>query len=248
MILPVSGYESWHSRPTLLLADSAHVIKVENPAAEDICPERNCSLSRGGKAATWSRRARTTCPSHVPLRNKLGITLNLVSEACVFRRPCENVRCIGGKSTAVGTLDRLGVGYGWLHEVNPRSVYCSIRFWAVKSRFSPAKATERSFRLKANDVHVRRTAGPADSRWNSHGRSLCSNVWRYRCNGGHPPAQRSRCRPAHRRIMLGALTMMVSVEPFDLLTLWMSQRTGQTLRASSFGVYPTKDGFIAFAC
>jgi crotonobetainyl-CoA:carnitine CoA-transferase CaiB-like acyl-CoA transferase len=47
--------------------------------------------------------------------------------------------------------------------------------------------------------------------------------------------------------MLGALTMMVSVEPFDLLErCGIPQRTGQTLpRLAPFGVYPTKDGFIA---
>jgi crotonobetainyl-CoA:carnitine CoA-transferase CaiB-like acyl-CoA transferase len=47
--------------------------------------------------------------------------------------------------------------------------------------------------------------------------------------------------------MLGALTMMVSVEPFDLLErCGIPQRTGQTLpRLAPFGVYPTQDGFIA---
>jgi len=47
--------------------------------------------------------------------------------------------------------------------------------------------------------------------------------------------------------MLGALTMMASVEPFDLLErCGIPQRTGQTLpRLAPFGVYPTRDGFIA---
>jgi crotonobetainyl-CoA:carnitine CoA-transferase CaiB-like acyl-CoA transferase len=47
--------------------------------------------------------------------------------------------------------------------------------------------------------------------------------------------------------MLGALTMMVSVEPFDLLErCGIPQRTGQTLpRLAPFGVYPTLDGYIA---
>ena len=41
--------------------------------------------------------------------------------------------------------------------------------------------------------------------------------------------------------------MMVSVEPFDLLErCGIPQRTGQTLpRLAPFGIYPTKDGFIA---
>jgi crotonobetainyl-CoA:carnitine CoA-transferase CaiB-like acyl-CoA transferase len=47
--------------------------------------------------------------------------------------------------------------------------------------------------------------------------------------------------------MLGVLTMMVSVEPFDLLErCGIPQRTGQTLpRLAPFGIYPTQDGYIA---
>jgi crotonobetainyl-CoA:carnitine CoA-transferase CaiB-like acyl-CoA transferase len=47
--------------------------------------------------------------------------------------------------------------------------------------------------------------------------------------------------------MLGALTMMVAGEPFDILErCGVPQRTGQTMpRLAPFGIYPTQDGFVA---
>ena len=58
------------------------------------------------------------------LRNKLGVTLNLKHPAArdVFRDLARRSDVLV-ENFSRGVLDRLGVGYAFVHEVNPKLVY-----------------------------------------------------------------------------------------------------------------------------
>ena len=108
---------------TFLLAGlGARVIKVENPTSGDQCRENAPYLGADG-ASLVRRSADDVSVSAINrLRNKLAITLNLKhpEARAVFAdlvKKCD----VLVENYSRGTLDRLGVGYSWLHEVNPQA-------------------------------------------------------------------------------------------------------------------------------
>jgi crotonobetainyl-CoA:carnitine CoA-transferase CaiB-like acyl-CoA transferase len=235
---------------TLLLAGlGAHVIKVENPASEDTCRENAPYL--GAEGASLVRRS----PDDISvsainrLRNKLGITLNLKhpEARAVFAdlvKKCD----VLVENYSRGTLDRLGVGYGWLHEVNPRLVYCSITGFGSDDDSSPARAMDTIIQAQSGMMYTSGEPQDPPIRVGIPMADLCAPMFGViGVMAAIHQAQRTGLGQHIDVSMLGALTMMVSVEPFDLLErCGIPQRTGQTLpRLAPFGVYPTKDGFIA---
>jgi crotonobetainyl-CoA:carnitine CoA-transferase CaiB-like acyl-CoA transferase len=235
---------------TLLLAGlGAHVIKVENPASGDTCRENAPYL--GAEGASLVRRS----PDDVSvsainrLRNKLGITLNLKhpEARAVFAdlvKKCD----VLVENYSRGTLDRLGVGYGWLHEVNPRLIYCSITGFGSDDDSSPAKAMDTIIQAQSGMMYTSGEPQDPPIRVGIPMADLCAPMFGViGVMAAIHQAQRTGLGQHIDVSMLGALTMMVSVEPFDLLErCGIPQRTGQTLpRLAPFGVYPTKDGFIA---
>jgi len=235
---------------TLLLAGlGAHVIKVENPAGGDTCRENAPYL--GAEGASLVRRS----PDDVSvsainrLRNKLGITLNLKhpEARAVFTdlvKKCD----VLVENYSRGTLDRLGVGYGWLHEVNPRLVYCSITGFGSGDDSSPAKAMDTIIQAQSGMMYTSGEPQDPPIRVGIPMADLCAPMFGViGVMAAIHQAQRTGVGQHIDVSMLGALTMMVSVEPFDLLErCGIPQRTGQTLpRLAPFGIYPTKDGFIA---
>jgi len=101
---------------TMHLADQgAEVIKIELPGVGD--QSRGWEPIVGGASGYFSYIN----------RNKLGVTLNLKTDEGreIFRELvrkadvlCENFR--------VGTMEKLGLGYGQLRQLNPRLIYASI--------------------------------------------------------------------------------------------------------------------------
>ncbi len=235
---------------TLLLAGlGAHVIKVENPASGDTCRENAPYLGAEG-ASLVRRNADDISVSAINrLRNKLGITLNLKhpDARAVFAdlvRKCD----VLVENYSRGTLDRLGVGYSWLHEVNPRLVYCSITGFGSEDASSPAKAMDTIIQAQSGMMYTSGEPQDPPIRVGIPMADLCAPMFGViGVLAAIHQAQRTGVGQHIDVSMLGALTMMVSVEPFDLLErCGIPQRTGQTLpRLAPFGIYPTKDGFIA---
>jgi crotonobetainyl-CoA:carnitine CoA-transferase CaiB-like acyl-CoA transferase len=235
---------------TLLLAGlGARVIKMENPASGDTCRENAPYLGAEG-ASLVRRSADDVSVSAINrLRNKLGVTLNLKHPGArvVFAdlvKKCD----VLVENYSRGTLDRLGVGYGWLQEVNSRLVYCSITGFGSKDDLSPAKAMDTIIQAQSGVMYT--SGGPQDPpiRIGVPMADLCAPMFGViGVMAAIHQAQRTGVGQHIDVSMLGALTMMVSGEPFDLLEhCGIPQRTGQTLpRLAPFGVYPTKDGFIA---
>jgi crotonobetainyl-CoA:carnitine CoA-transferase CaiB-like acyl-CoA transferase len=98
---------------TLILADlGADVIKVENPASGDTA--RN-QANQGTTYFSFNR-------------NKKSLATNLrTSEGKdVFRRLVERSDVVVDNYSD-GALDRLGIGYEWARQINPRIIYCAIK-------------------------------------------------------------------------------------------------------------------------
>ena len=235
---------------TFLLAGlGARVIKVENPTSGDTCRENAPYLGADG-ASLVRRSADDVSVSAINrLRNKLGITLNLKHpEARAVFADLVKRSDVLIENYSRGTLDRLGVGYSWLHEVNPRLVYCSITGFGSDDDSSPAKAMDTIIQAQSGMMYTSGEPQDPPVRVGIPLADLCAPMFGViGVMAAIHQAQRTGVGQHIDVSMLGALTMMVSVEPFDLLERrGIPQRTGQTLpRLAPFGVYPTKDGFIA---
>ncbi len=97
-----------------LLADlGAEVIKVENPDGGD--PFRNWDLG-GDHPTFWAYN-----------RGKKSITLNLRQPGAkeIFHRLARDADVVL-ENLRPGVMERLGIGYEQLRELNPRLVYCSV--------------------------------------------------------------------------------------------------------------------------
>jgi crotonobetainyl-CoA:carnitine CoA-transferase CaiB-like acyl-CoA transferase len=235
---------------TLLLAGlGARVIKVENPASGDTCRENAPYLGADG-ASLVRRSADDVSVSAINrLRNKLGVTLNLKHpDARAVLADLVKKSDVLVENYSRGTLDRLGVGYSWLREVNPRLVYCSITGFGSDDDSSPARAMDTIIQAQSGMMYTSGEPQDPPVRVGIPMADLCAPMFGVMgVLAAIHQAQRTGVGQHIDVSMLGALTMMVSVEPFDLLErCGIPQRTGQTLpRLAPFGVYPTQDGYIA---
>jgi crotonobetainyl-CoA:carnitine CoA-transferase CaiB-like acyl-CoA transferase len=101
---------------TMLLADlGAEVVKVERPGAGDDTRAWGPPYAPGGEATYF-----------------LGVNRNKRSIALDLRADVEVARALAARADVLvenfrpGTMDRLGLGYPSLRELNPGLVYCSI--------------------------------------------------------------------------------------------------------------------------
>lgn len=124
MNLPMEGFKVLELSRTLagpyatmLLADmGAEVIKVEQPNTGD--------ESRRFVPPKWNEES---CYYLSANRNKKGITLDLKSEegvAIVKQLVKESDVLVENFRT--GTMEKLGLGYEVLKEINPRLIFCAI--------------------------------------------------------------------------------------------------------------------------
>lgn len=121
----------------------ADVIKIERPGGD---PARNLGPFLGGspdpeKSLYWFAFN----------NNKRGITLNLESEKGreIFRELLRKADFVI-ESFRPGYLDRLGIGYAALSEINPRLVFTSI---------TPFGQTGPYSRFKASDIEIMAMSG-----------------------------------------------------------------------------------------
>ncbi|MGN9841120.1 CaiB/BaiF CoA transferase family protein [Nonomuraea sp. H19] len=101
---------------TMLLADlGAEVVKVERPGTGDDTRAWGPPYAAGGEATYF-----------------LGVNRNKRSIALDLRADVEVARALAARADVVvenfrpGTMDRLGLGYEALRELNPGLIYCSI--------------------------------------------------------------------------------------------------------------------------
>jgi crotonobetainyl-CoA:carnitine CoA-transferase CaiB-like acyl-CoA transferase len=110
---------------TLLGDMGAEVVKVEHPKGD---PLRGHGPRREGQPLIWK----------VANRNKSGITLNLSREAdaAAFRAMAADTDVIV-ENFRPGTLERWGVGWDVLHEINPRLVLVRVTGFGQTGPYAP---------------------------------------------------------------------------------------------------------------
>ena len=103
---------------TMLLGDfGARIIKIEQPGSGDDTRHWGPPFTANGESAYF----------FAANRNKESVTLDLKSEA--GRRLLLELAAKADvliENFKVGTLDRLGLGYSSLREINPKLIYCSV--------------------------------------------------------------------------------------------------------------------------
>jgi len=97
----------------------AEVIKIENPVDGDLARKLGCVPGLNGKLMGTSFLAQNA--------NKKSLTLNLkeFEAKAIFRKLAETADVVV-ENFRPGVMDRLGVGYAALKEINPRLVFCAI--------------------------------------------------------------------------------------------------------------------------
>lgn len=130
---------------SLILADfGADVVKVENPKGGD--PSRGIGShfveSESTVFLTWNRGKRSLA---VDLKQEAGI---------------EIIRRLAGRSDVllenfrVGTLDRLGLGYEELAQVNEQLIYCSITGFGRSGPYAERPATDPIIQAMSGVMHA----------------------------------------------------------------------------------------------
>ena len=235
---------------TLLLGGlGARVIKVENPMGGDqarnnapYLGERGVKLIREGdddiSVSTINR-----------MRNKLGITLNLKHP----RAPDVLADLVRSADVMVenfsrGTLDRLGFGYSFAREINPRIVYCAITGFGSEGDSGSGKAMDTIIQALCG---VMNTSGYPEHPPVRIGIPFADFITPLFGVIGILSALRLAEQTGVGQFvdvsMLGVMTSLVAGESFDALErLGIPTRTGQTVRRlAPFGIYPASDGYVA---
>ena len=236
---------------TLLLAGlGAKVIKIENPiGGGDTC--RSNAPYLGSEGGTLARRHEDDISVSAlnRLRNKLGVTLNLKHpEARGVYADLVKTADVIVENFSRGTLDRLGAGYAFAQEMNPRIVYCSITGFGSEGEPGTGKAMDAI--IQALSGVMMTSGGPDDPpvRVGVPFADLTAPLFGViGVLAAIHQAQRTGIGQHVDVSMLGVMTMMVSGEPFDLLErCGVPQRTGLTVpRLAPFGMYRTKDGYVS---
>src|ERR1700683_434100 len=130
---------------TLLLAGlGAKVIKIENPVSGgDTCRSNAPYLGSDGGTLARKHEDDVSVSALNRLRNKLGVTLNLKHpEARGIYADLVQTADVIVENFTRGTLDRLGAGYTFAQELNPRIVYCSITGFGSEGEPGTGKAMD----------------------------------------------------------------------------------------------------------
>ena len=236
---------------TFLLAGlGARVIKIENPSAPDHCRENAPFIGRNGVSLGRTSPEDVSAAALNRLRGKYAITLNLKQPGSreVFADLVRHADVVV-ENFAPGTLERLGIGYAFARERNPRIVYCSISgYGADHSTTGSGKAMDSIIQALSG---LMMTSGQPEDPPVRVGVPFGDLAAPLFAVIGVLAALRQRDATGLGRhvdvSMLGVLTSLVAAEPFDLLeACGVPQRTGRMVpRLTPFGVYEAADGHLA---
>jgi CoA:oxalate CoA-transferase len=235
---------------TLLLAGlGARVIKIENPSGGDSCRHNPPYVGAGGLRLAREAPDDMSVSSLNRLRNKLGVTLNLKHPAArdVFLELARRADILV-ENFSRGVLDRLGVGYAFVHQVNPRLVYCSISGFGSTGGADDGKAMDTIIQALSGVMYTSGRAADPPVRVGFPIADLASPL--FGVIGVLAALHQARTTGVGQHVdvsMLGALTSLITDEPFDALRPFgVPTRTGPTMpRLAPFGVYGAGDGYVA---
>jgi crotonobetainyl-CoA:carnitine CoA-transferase CaiB-like acyl-CoA transferase len=230
---------------TMLLADlGARVIKVES---REQGQER---LSLGIK------RVRNGVEERVPVhqyreRNKQSITLNLKHPKGVelFNELVKRADVVA-ENFSVGTMDRLGLGYETLKQVNPRIIYASVTAFG---QYGPY-AHWRGYDILAQAISgYMSITGFPDSPPTRSGQSISDYYAGMLCAFSIVSALHYRDRTGKgQRIDMALLDSLITAldnlgERYTVGGETLTRKGNISFGGSSSGVYPSTDGHVAIA-
>ncbi|AVJ29233.1 CaiB/BaiF CoA transferase family protein [Achromobacter spanius] len=225
----------------LMAMAGARVIKVEPPGGENL---RRRSVV-GGAAL----------PFAMLNSNKRFVSLNLKQP-----RGRELLRNLVARSDVVlenfapGVMDRLGVGYEALREVNPRLIYASGSGYGLSGAYRDLPAMDLTVQAVSGIMSV---TGFADRAPVRAGPAVCDFSGGVHLYGAVLTALFERERTGLGRRVEVAMLEAVYASLSSSLGLWYGTggqapvRTGNRhggLAESPYNVYPTSDGHIAILC
>jgi crotonobetainyl-CoA:carnitine CoA-transferase CaiB-like acyl-CoA transferase len=234
---------------TLLLGGlGATVVKVENPATGGDSA-RNNSPYYGRDGLNTARTDDTDLSVSIMGRgrNKKSVTINLKDPRGreTFLRLARNADVVV-ENYAAGTADRLGIGYADVSTVNPSVIYTSISGFGADG--GTGKAMDSIIQALSGVMYTAGEPGTDPIRFGLPVGDLLAPLYAVI---GTLAAKVQRDQDGvgqHVDVsMLGALTSLLSIEPFDALEqVGMPLRTGNSVpRLAPFGIFPAKDGQIA---
>lgn len=234
---------------TFVLAGlGARVIKIENPEAPDPCRQNPPYLGRDGVTLGRTSPDDVSVSALGRLRGKYGITLNLKRPGArdVFGALVRQADIVVENFSA-GTLDRLGIGYEFARSINPRVVYCSISGFGATAG-GGGKAMDSIIQALSGLMMTSGSPGDPPVRVGVPVADLMAPV--FGVVGVLAALRQREVTGTGQHVdvsMLGVLTSLVAVEPFDLLeACGVPVRTGRTVpRLAPFGIYESADGHVA---
>lgn len=230
------------SYATFLMAMAgARVIKIEPQGGEHL--RKRASV--GGAAL----------PFAMLNSNKLSATLNLKTESGreLLRKMVERADVVL-ENFAPGTMDRLGIGWDVLKEVNPRLVYASGSGFGLSGPYRDYPAMDLTVQAMAGVMSV---TGFPDRPPVKAGPALCDFFGGVHLYGAVMTALFERSLTHQGRRVEVSMQEAVYASLSSNLGLFMGDdktipmRTGNRhggLAESPYNVYPTQDGHIAIIC
>jgi crotonobetainyl-CoA:carnitine CoA-transferase CaiB-like acyl-CoA transferase len=223
----------------LMAMAGARVIKVEPPTGEHL--RRRATV--GGAAL----------PFAMLNSNKLSVTLDLKTEAgreLLFSMAARADVLL--ENFAPGTMDRLGVGWKVLHELNPRLVYASGSGFGLSGPYRNYPAMDLTVQAMAGIMSI---TGFPDRPPVKAGPALCDFFGGVHLYGAVLTALYERSLTNKGRLVEVSMQEAVYASLSSSLGLFMGDssisRTGNRhggLAECPYNVYPTSDGYIAIIC
>ena len=234
---------------TLMLAGlGATVIKVENPLAPDSARTNPPYLGRDGVTLARRNDDDMSISSLNRGRGKLAVTLNLEHpEARAVFADLVRGADILVENNSPWVMDRLGVGYAWASEINPRIIFTSLSAFGADE---PGGGWDALVQAQSG---IMWTSGKPEDPPIRVGVPLGDTVTPVYAVAGTLAALEQRHRTGRGQhvdvSMLGVLTSLVVTEPYDVQErVGIPMRTGNTMpRLAPFGVFRAKDGHVGLA-
>jgi crotonobetainyl-CoA:carnitine CoA-transferase CaiB-like acyl-CoA transferase len=187
--------------------------------------------------------------------NKLGVSLDLKSEEGkeIFLELVKKADVVV-ENFSLGAMDRLGLGYNVLKEVNPRIIYASGKGYGLEGPYADRLAMDLTIQAMGG---VMATTGFADKPPVKAGPALCDFLGGIHLFGGITTALYHREQTGKGQLI--EVSMHDAIYPTLASALGayyssggkVSQRTGNQhsgMATAPYNVYPTKDGYIAILC
>ncbi len=235
---------------TLQLAGlGARVIKVEPPQTGDANRDQPPYLGRDGVSRVRRHQDDMSVGFLNRSRNKLSVTLDLKAPgAAEVFADLARISDVVVNNFSPGTAERLRVGFARVHAINPKAVYCSLSGFGAGG----GKGRDRAFDTIIQALSgLMMTSGEEGSPPVKVGIPIADTVAPLFATIGILAALSQARRTGigqHLDVsMLGALTALVSCEPFAALEqVGIPVRTGETVpRLAPFGIYRARDSYVA---